>query len=96
MDYYNNFGNNMNRQPFQVLQIVKKQPYRIPRTTRKMIKYFGPLIIFFVLIPGFIFEFGLEDDEEKTRKISTKTAFIHACVFAGVLKIVQFLINKFS
>jgi len=86
----------MNRQPFQVPQIVKKQPYKIPRDTKKMIKYFGPLIIFFFLIPGFIFEFGLEDDEEKTRKISTKTAFIHACVFAGVLKIVQFLVNKFS
>tara|TARA_Y100000389_G_C17466396_1_gene526050 strand:- start:1264 stop:1554 length:291 start_codon:yes stop_codon:yes gene_type:complete len=96
MDYYNRYGNVRNPQPFQVPQIVKKPSYKIHRDTRKMIKYFGPLIIFFLLIPGFIFEFGLEDDDEKERKITTKTAFIHACVFAGVLKIVQFLVNKFS
>ncbi len=96
MDYYNRFGNVMNRQPFQVPQIVKKSPYKIPEDTINIIRHFGPLIIFFILVPGFIFEFGLEDDDEKKRKISTKTAFIHACAFAGVLKLIQFLVNKFS
>ena len=96
MDYYNRFGNVMNRQSFQVPQVVKNPSYKIPSETINLIRHFGPLVIFFLLIPGFIFEFGLEDDDEKRRKISTKTAFIHACVFAGILKIVQFLVNKFS
>lgn len=96
MDYYNRYGNVMNRQAFQVPQVVHKPSYKIPNETLNLIRHFGPLVIFFLLIPGFIFEFGLEDDDEKRRKISTKTAFIHACVFAGVLKIIQFLVNKFS
>ena len=96
MNYYNRFGNVMNRQAFQVPQVVRKPSFKIPNETLNLIRHFGPLVIFFLLIPGFIFEFGLEDDDEKRRKISTKTAFIHACAFAGVLKIVQFLVNKFS
>lgn len=96
MDYYNRFGNVMNRQAFQAPQIVQKSAFKIPKETVSLIKHFGPLIIFFLLIPGFVFEFGLEEDGEKKRKITTKTAFIHACVFAGILKIVQFLVNKFS
>jgi hypothetical protein len=96
MDYYNRFGNVMNRQPFQVPQIVKKPSFKIPDDTVNLIRHFGPFLIFFVLVPGFIFEFGLEDDDEKRRKISTKTAFIHACAFAGILKLIQFLVNKFS
>ena len=96
MDYYNRYGSVMNRQAFQVPQVVKKPSYKIPSETINLIRHFGPLIIFFILVPGFIFEFGLEDDDEKRRKISTKTAFIHACAFAGILKIVQFLVNKFS
>ena len=96
MDYYNRFGNVTNKQPFQVPQVVQKPSYKIPEDTVNIIRHFGPFIIFFVLIPGFIFEFGLEDDDEKRIKISTKTAFIHACVFASVFKIVQFLVNKFS
>jgi|TARA_B100001109_G_C18669958_1_gene383653 hypothetical protein len=96
MDYYNRFGNIANRPPFQVPQVVQKPAFKIPKETINLIRHFGPLIIFFLLIPGFIFEFGLEDDDEKKRKITTKTAFIHACAFAGVLKIVQFLVNKFS
>lgn len=86
----------MNRQAFQAPQIVQKSAFKIPKETVSLIKHFGPLIIFFLLIPGFVFEFGLEEDGEKKRKITTKTAFIHACVFAGILKIVQFLVNKFS
>jgi len=86
----------MNRQAFQVPQVVQKSAFKIPKETVSLIKHFGPLIIFFLLIPGFILEFGLEEDDEKKRKITTKTAFIHACAFAGVLKIVQFLVNKFS
>ncbi len=96
MDHYNRYGSVMNRQAFQVPQVVQKPSYKIPKETISLIRHFGPLIIFFILIPGFIFEFGLEDDDDKKRKITTKTAFIHACIFAVVLKIVQFLVNKFS
>ena len=96
MEYYNRFGNVVNRQPFQVPQVVQNPSYKIPDETVNIIRHFGPLIIFFILVPGFIFEFGLEDDDEKRRKISTKTAFIHACTFAGILKLIQFLVNKFS
>lgn len=96
MDYYNRFGNVMNRPAFQSPQVVQKPSYKLSSETINLIRHFGPFIIFFVLIPGFIFEFGLEDDEQKKRKISTKTAFIHACAFACILKIIQFLVNKFS
>ena len=74
----------------------KKIPYTIPPETKNIIKHFGPLIIFFILAPGFIFEFGLEEQNEKKRKISIKTAFIHACIFAIVLKLIQIFMNKFS
>ena len=54
MDYYNRFGNVMNRQPFQVPQVVKKPSFKIPKETVSLIRHFGPLIMFSLLIPGFI------------------------------------------